>query len=481
MSKYNFVSKELKDFKPEDYHYFGLWKNDLFATCFWQESWVPDLVKKLGLKSDGIYAINLKGGHYLVSKSEIENIHNQISDKINKKDESFFKKMVEVADNEFTLAVKIGEDLKDAEPNIKNFKLFVDAAKRVNLLWQLGADRFVIIAEKKLKEVVVKENFPTEYVMEIIPKVQTPLYYRYKELVKLKKEIGNKSFSQIIKDKILIKKMQDQVEKYPWIEIFNFNGDRLTIEKLYEQVKHIENVEESTKDFPEENISTELKFRARCMYYCGYIKQAGAEYFSIFSEKVMPFLKNIAKKIDIDYTEFRSLSISEIEQALQGKISKKDLKSRAKRRMGYNDWILIGDKEGKTIFVEEPLDIKFLVGKMIPVADKSQTEIKGVVGNSGKYSGICKVILNTEDFHKMETGDVIVTTMTTPDFVILMQKSGAIVTDIGGILSHASIVSREINKPCIIGTRFATQILKDGDLVEVDANEGIVRIIERKK
>jgi pyruvate,water dikinase len=87
--------------------------------------------------------------------------------------------------------------------------------------------------------------------------------------------------------------------------------------------------------------------------------------------------------------------------------------------------------------------------------------------------------MNTYDFPKMQTGDVLVSTMTTPDFVVLMHKAGAIVTDIGGLLCHAAIVSREINKPCVIGTKFATQILKDGDMVEVDADKGVVRILEK--
>jgi pyruvate,water dikinase len=86
--------------------------------------------------------------------------------------------------------------------------------------------------------------------------------------------------------------------------------------------------------------------------------------------------------------------------------------------------------------------------------------------------------MNTFDFHKMQTGDVLISTMTTPDFVVLMHKAGAIVTDIGGMLCHAAIVSREINKPCVIGTKFATKIFKDGDMVEVDADKGVVKIIK---
>ncbi len=69
--------------------------------------------------------------------------------------------------------------------------------------------------------------------------------------------------------------------------------------------------------------------------------------------------------------------------------------------------------------------------------------------------------------------------MTTPDYVPLMQCAVAVVTDLGGILSHAAIVCRELRKPCIVGTKVATQVLKDGDLVEVDTERGIVRILKK--
>lgn len=91
-------------------------------------------------------------------------------------------------------------------------------------------------------------------------------------------------------------------------------------------------------------------------------------------------------------------------------------------------------------------------------------------------SGVSK-----KDMKKIVKGDILVTEMTSPDMVPAMKKSAAIITDVGGLLCHAAIVSRELKKPCIIGTKNATKILKDGDLVEVDANQGIVRIIEQGK
>ncbi len=64
---------------------------------------------------------------------------------------------------------------------------------------------------------------------------------------------------------------------------------------------------------------------------------------------------------------------------------------------------------------------------------------------------------------------------TSPEYIDAIRRAGAIVTDVGGLTSHAAIVSRELNIPCIVGTKIATTVLKDGDLVEVDATNGVVR------
>jgi len=105
--------------------------------------------------------------------------------------------------------------------------------------------------------------------------------------------------------------------------------------------------------------------------------------------------------------------------------------------------------------------------------------IKGQIGFPGKLVGRVRIIKNMRQADKLKEGEVIVSPMTTPEFVEVMKKASAFVTNEGGIICHAAITAREMKKPCIIGTRIATQVLKDGDLVEVDANKGIVRIIER--
>lgn len=105
-------------------------------------------------------------------------------------------------------------------------------------------------------------------------------------------------------------------------------------------------------------------------------------------------------------------------------------------------------------------------------------EIKGTVGCKGKATGTARIINNTSDFHKMQDGDILVAPMTRPEYVPLMKKAAAIVTDEGGMSCHAALVSRELGVPCIIGTQVATKELQDGMQVQVNANNGSVTIMK---
>lgn len=101
--------------------------------------------------------------------------------------------------------------------------------------------------------------------------------------------------------------------------------------------------------------------------------------------------------------------------------------------------------------------------------------IHGSTASPGKAKGIVKVINEMSDMQKMEQGDILVSIATNPNIVAAMKKASAIVTDEGGLTCHAAIVSRELETPCVVGTRFASKALKDGDMIEVDADKGIVK------
>ncbi|HEY4522059.1 MAG TPA: PEP-utilizing enzyme [Candidatus Paceibacterota bacterium] len=103
-------------------------------------------------------------------------------------------------------------------------------------------------------------------------------------------------------------------------------------------------------------------------------------------------------------------------------------------------------------------------------------EVRGTPASGGTVRGRACVILGTSDFGKFQRGDILIAEMTRPEFVPVMRLASAFVTDEGGLTCHAAVIAREMRKPCIVGTRRGTSTFKDGDLVEVDANRGIVRI-----
>jgi len=105
--------------------------------------------------------------------------------------------------------------------------------------------------------------------------------------------------------------------------------------------------------------------------------------------------------------------------------------------------------------------------------------IKGCTASPGKVKGVVRVVMGETHFGKFNDGEILVAPMTRPEYLPLMKKALAIITDEGGITSHAAIVARELKKPCIIGTKVATKVLRDGDLVEVNTNHNIIRILKK--
>ena len=100
--------------------------------------------------------------------------------------------------------------------------------------------------------------------------------------------------------------------------------------------------------------------------------------------------------------------------------------------------------------------------------------LKGASASPGIGSGEVKIVRKASEINKVKKGDVLVSIMTSPDFVPAMKKASAIVTDQGGQTSHAAIVSRELGIPCVVGTKEATSKLKEGDFVTVDGSRGSV-------
>lgn len=189
------------------------------------------------------------------------------------------------------------------------------------------------------------------------------------------------------------------------------------------------------------------------------------------------FVKELARRYKIKHEDLYLYTVMDLENLVKGQALDKDEIRRRKEsfliylKPAKKETILISGKPAKEIFRQYGRNEN--VGKDIK-------EFKGLVVNRGLVRGKAKILFSPRDVGKMKKGDILVTSMTTPDFIVALKKAMAVVTDEGGMTCHAAIVSRELKIPGIVATKFATKVLKDGDLVEVDANKGLVKIIERK-
>lgn len=183
-------------------------------------------------------------------------------------------------------------------------------------------------------------------------------------------------------------------------------------------------------------------------------------------------LKEIAKRLRLSLKQVRMMLPEEVQEALlRGKINVSVINERIRlvvygRKVGRK-FCLTG-KRAQDFFHEN-------AGKEKEI--KATKEITGAVAFRGKARGRVKLINMPEEMKKMEEKDILVSAATSPNLMPAIRKAAAIVTDEGGLTCHAAIVSRELGIPCVIGTKIATKVLKDGDLVEVDAEKGTVRKI----
>ena len=173
------------------------------------------------------------------------------------------------------------------------------------------------------------------------------------------------------------------------------------------------------------------------------------------------FVQEVARRRDISFDMLLNCSFAETIRLLEGKNAP----------LRASDFGFYAEK-----FHIEELDadrVPTLWDKYDADKVKDAASFKGIITcSSEKIRGRVQILL---DPYQEFTGDILVAPMTSPEYIFAMKKAKAIITDTGGLTSHAAIVSRELGIPCLVGTKVATKVLKDGDMVEVDTVKGVVR------
>lgn len=261
------------------------------------------------------------------------------------------------------------------------------------------------------------------------------------------------------------------IKRYFWIDN-NYSGTKvLSEEDVKKRFRHIKLGEIARKDSLKiPKLSETEKRLVEILKNYGAYQDERKRNILIYLHFLEILLKEIGERGKVSLKAMRDTFPEEIPDILNGKISEDFISKR--REKCFVVWeegkskpqILTGDKTRQW---EEKLLVKH----------ENTQIVKGNCASKGKAKGKVRVLLNASANDELKNGEILVTFMTSPDFMSAIRRCVAIVTNLGGVTSHAAIISRELGIPCVVGTKNATEVLKTGDMVEVNADKGEITIL----
>ncbi|MBI2547832.1 hypothetical protein HYW21_00625 [Candidatus Woesearchaeota archaeon] len=273
---------------------------------------------------------------------------------------------------------------------------------------------------------------------------------------------------------------------YQWLPCLDLHNTPWTLTQVEAYIKEVKPSSNTLSELSLDdavqraNLNTKEQGIFKMIAELAYLKDKRDDFRrqGIFS--IQPFFTALGKRMGLSLQEIAYLTEKEIlaacEDAVSTTLPEKTLSALiAQRKQGFLMY-LQNNETNTTICVTEHIP-KTLAQLGFKEDAIDQTIIKGMGATKGKAKGKVAIVRTVGDLRHVTPGSILVAVTTHPDYVPAMQKAAAIVTDEGGLLSHAAIVSRELGLPCIVGTGNATKVLKNGNFVVVDADTGVVCIL----
>ncbi|MEK6921151.1 MAG: PEP-utilizing enzyme [Nanoarchaeota archaeon] len=267
-------------------------------------------------------------------------------------------------------------------------------------------------------------------------------------------------------------------------------AERKGLEELREEIEKALEQKRKTEKKKKELfvlLSEEVKEYASILMELGHDRLQLKNCWSGAELLALPLFTEIAERINVPVEDFFAAYTEEDIEAglLYGtKLDEEEMRKRKQAMLYHVDNGIVTFKTGE----EAEKEINNLLGAQ---NFSEQKEVKGMVANSGSISGRVRIVLieDIEGFQKalneFEEGEILVTTMTSPNMVPLIEKAAGIITNEGGICSHAAIIAREVTtprkKPCVVGTKDATRIFKTGDYVLIEGETGTIMKIQKEE
>lgn len=362
---------------------------------------------------------------------------------------------------------------RDFRENVRKIQAFYDEFWAYVLLPEIAN----FGGERMLKE-AIEEKHPEDS-LEIIEALSTPedlSFYQTEELALCRVKLMEEQE----------KALEEHARKFYWIltsygeaksvdaDFFKEQLDRMSLDEAQKKIKEIESyvaeVKKRKRDIIKKYaIDAETARVGQLLSFCIWWQDYRKMFAFIIMNKIDDFARELSRRHHVNYEDILAYSREQfLTLAEKGKpVANIDEQKECFVSIYYDHDTSREKLVGKR-------GIEFIQQYSEEEVDPIVTEIKGTPVSKGKAKGVVRLLERAQQADEMQEGEILVTSMTSPEFIVAMRKSSAIITDEGGLTSHAAIVSRELKKPCIVGTRIATKVLKNGDIVQVDAKKGTV-------
>lgn len=272
--------------------------------------------------------------------------------------------------------------------------------------------------------------------------------------------------TEVLNENFFLKELKDLLSKYKQPEKYLREMEKLDKELISNKKSIIDKLKLNKKD----------KKLVKIIDDFGWFQDERKKDNMIANHYLDILLNEIGKRSKLSLMEVKFTIPYETEPILKGIFDKGEISKRMKNCL----IVWEGDKDTYEIYTGKDAiqkEKQLFSGK---VGVHEVTEIEGMTANTGRVRGYVHVTMSAKEAKNIKKGEILVTSMTSPDFIAGIKNAAAIVTNEGGVTCHAAIISREFGIPCVIGTKIATQILKTGDYIEVDGIHGAVRILKKK-
>lgn len=479
---------KINDIKNKDLVYFGERIEPYFASSIIIRGMVDkENIKNVLKWKSGVRWLQTNN-YFFVKKDDLAKAQNELEKRFKENGVSYAKGLIDKCFDFGKRLIKISKEIekKYRSGNIRRDKMhellkkYIEAGSNYMIFQNIALfeDTISKLAHE-LANRYSKTNTEADKLLNLITTAN--------RLTAVEKEQDD--FLRIVEFKGDGKLLSRHAKKYGWLSIRFFVGepwnkadiikrlrknDNIKAKKeLSQRIEYREDREKQIKKAVK-NFSQKDEKAVELIRDIVYLRTQRTDFFQESSFYVQDLVKKIAGELSVSYDDLLYLSAQEVLLSLEGKFNYFECIER--RKAGF----LVFFDYDKDIVLEAK-DVSRYIEKR-PILNreaKGTTRLTGKAAFKGKAVGKVRIVKSEKDNAKFKRNDILVSIMTTSNLIPAMKLASAFVTDEGGITCHAAIIAREMKKPCIIGTKIATKVLHDGDLVEVDADKEIVRILKR--